>query len=81
MVTVAVEGALSEVAERLRGKGYRVVDPETHDLADVAAVIITGGDERVMGISDPATDAPVISARGKDVEDILAEVEARLRLH
>lgn len=81
MATVAVEPRLADVVQRLRQRGHRVVDPGEHGLTEVQAVVITGEDERIMGVSDPETDAPVITARGRDAEEIVQEVEARLRIH
>lgn len=81
MATVAVEPRLADVIQRLKQRGHRVVDPGGHDLTGVQPVVLTGEDERMMGISDPETGAPVITARGRDAEEIVREVEARLRIH
>ena len=82
---IAVETQLSAVEEALREKGYDVVQldplsPTGAELQDLLAVIITGQDENMLGQEDMQTQAPVIDARGLTTDEIIQQVEGKLRL-
>jgi len=74
---IAVEDGLSQIEAALRQEGYQVVDPEEAG-ANVDAVVVTGMDENLMGITDTLTSGVVIDASGLDADEVLAELERRL---
>ena len=74
---IAVEDGLSQIEATLRQEGYQVVDPEEAG-ANVDAVVVTGMDENLMGITDTLTSGVVIDASGLDADEVLAELERRL---
>ena len=71
-----VEDGLSQIEAALRQEGYEVVDPE--DGSNVDAMVITGMDENLMGITDTLTTGVVIDASGLDANEVLNELERRL---
>lgn len=74
---IAVEDGLSQIEAALLQEGYQVVDPEEAG-ANVDAVVVTGMDENLMGITDTLTSGVVIDASGLDADEVLAELERRL---
>jgi hypothetical protein len=77
---VAVETALTPVADLLRREGFRVVPPRTPVPEGVGAVVTTAGDIDLTGMQDIKTASPVIAAAGKAPEQILEEVRRAVRL-
>lgn len=73
---IMVEDGLSQIEAALRQEGYEVVDPE--DGSNVDAMVITGMDENLMGITDTLTTGVVIDASGLDANEVLNELERRL---
>jgi len=76
---IAVEDCLTPVAQALRDRGYAVTAFDKGRLGQVDAVVVSGQDETFMGISTVQTRAPVISAEGRSAEEVVREVERRLR--
>ena len=76
--TVAVEENLTNVRQELDASGYEIVDMYEENLQNVDAVIISGEDENFMNMSDIATTAPVIDARGLSAEEVHAELKKRI---
>ncbi|HEY8345611.1 MAG TPA: YkuS family protein [Bacillota bacterium] len=74
---IAVENGLSQIETALRQEGYQVVDPEEVG-SNVDAVVMTGMDENLMGITDTLTTGVVIDASGLNANEVLAELERRL---
>ncbi|HHT48119.1 MAG TPA: YkuS family protein [Firmicutes bacterium] len=74
---IAVENGLTQIEDALRQEGYQVVDPEESG-SNVDAVVITGMDENLMGITDMMTTGVVIDASGLDANEVLTELERRL---
>lgn len=74
---VAVENGLSQIEAALRQEGYQVVDPEESGVK-VDAMVVTGMDENLMGITDTLTTGVVIDASGMNADEVLAELERRL---
>lgn len=67
---VAVEANLTPVKEFLTSKGYQVVDVKAAQQNQVAAVVLSGGNQNLMGMQDVMVNAPVIDARGKTPEEV-----------
>jgi uncharacterized protein with PIN domain len=81
MPKVAVEEALTPVAQMLRQNGYDVVNLNGNELNQADCVVLTGGDLNVMGMQDIQTKAQIINAEGKSAEDVLQEVKQRIIQH
>ncbi|MCL6580511.1 MAG: YkuS family protein [Firmicutes bacterium] len=77
---VAVEEGLGPVAEALRRRGYHVTGLHPEALRTAAAVVVSGRDESLMGIQSIRTTAPVINAEGRSADEVVRDVEERLRL-
>ena len=74
---IVVEEGLDNIKEHLSRHGYEVVGFED-GLHNARAVVITGGDQGFLGSTEPHTKAPVISARGRSPEEVLADLRQRL---
>ncbi|PWK16596.1 YkuS family protein [Tumebacillus permanentifrigoris] len=69
---VAIEQNLSTVKDYLSQEGYQCVNLDNQNQNDqgLEAIIISGADNNVMGVSNAASLAPVINAHGLTPEDI-----------
>ncbi len=74
---VVVHGYLGSVREMLQEKGYEILPLEQMTEAD--AVVVSGGDDNMMGIETTLTEAPVIQALGMTPDEVIAAVESRSR--
>lgn len=75
MTQVAVQEGLTPVAEALKAAGYRVIPlVEGTDLERVGAVVLTGGNEDMLGDQRTSTPYPVIDASGRTPEEIVARI-------
>ncbi|NLM45758.1 MAG: YkuS family protein [Firmicutes bacterium] len=72
---IAVEEGLTPIKRCLENNGYIVVDLQSGRKA--SAMVISGGDENVLGMQTVARDVPVIDARGMRPEDVLRAIEHR----
>lgn len=82
VAVMAVEQSLDNFAQLLRDNGYEVIqlDPLNEsgaELANCAAVVISGMDRNMLGRQDIQTAAPVIDATGMTAEQLLQEVRRR----
>lgn len=83
MKRVAVEGQMGNVSQYLSEKGYEVVqlDPHTQtgaELRNCDAIVVSGQDSDIMGITNALTKSPVIEARGMSAEQVFNELERRI---
>jgi len=79
---IAVEDGLTSVSNELRQRGHEVVSIDHGAAPHADVLVITGGDENIMGMMDVKIDVPVIVAEGRSAQDICDEVDARLhRVH
>ena len=81
---VALENTLGNIGDLLTEKGYEVVqlDPHTQtgiELKNSDAIVISGMDDNIMGMTTIKTEAPVINAKGMSPEDVLRQIEQRFR--
>lgn len=74
---IAVEDNLTPVRDLLQQKGYEIVSLREVKSAD--CVVVTGGDDNLMGVQTTLTRAPVIAALGRTAEEIVSLVEQELR--
>lgn len=72
---IAVELGLENVSQALKTAGYQVVNFEQGKLQNVQCVVVSGGDENMMGIQTTNTKAPVISAQGLSPQEIVQRVK------
>lgn len=81
---VAVSEALSPVKQLLHREGFDVINLENEaalsekGIGDYDAVIVSGLDPNMMGMQDISGKAVVISAAGRNPEEIVAELRHRL---
>ncbi len=75
--TIAIEQQLTPYSQALSHAGYRVVPLTDLTLKDAQAVVVQGSDDKFLGIEDPLTKAPVISATGLTIDQVVAEVMRR----
>ncbi len=84
MFKVAVSPYLHSVKEKLHEEGIEVVELDSENIHhlrnDISAVILSGGDENIMGMQDIQGEFPVINAEGKTPEEITAQVKNKLKL-
>ena len=73
-----MEAGLSNIEEALKDEGYQVVDLDDSG-SNVDAIVLTGMDEDLMGISTTITDGVVVDASGRDPEEIIYELEGLLQ--
>lgn len=76
---IAVDDDLGYLRERLSREGYEVKSVRD-GVQDADAVVSSGLSDNIMGIQDRRTDAFIIEARGKNEEEILADLECRFKL-
>jgi len=81
---VAIENTLGSVKQLLDEKGYEVVqlDPHTQtgiELKNCDAVVISGMDDNMMGMTTIKTGSPVISAKGMSPQEVLNQLENTMR--
>jgi len=76
---VAVEAHLQNVMSRLKERGYEVILLEDRVPDRVDAVVVSGGDDNLMGRQGAETKAPVIRAAGLTPDDIVRALDQRLR--
>jgi hypothetical protein len=75
---VAVDDRLGELGQILMAEGYQVVDL-AGDLGQVDAVITSGLSQNIMGIQTTSTRAPILNGAGRSPDEILADLERRLK--
>ncbi|NLY86677.1 MAG: YkuS family protein [Tissierellia bacterium] len=84
MRKVGVEKGLSNIADYLTREGYSVevlsesIDKNIPKLKEVDVIVTAGYNTDMLGISDTATKAPVVNARGLTPEEVKAQIEERL---
>lgn len=78
---IAVEGNLENVKHMLITQGYEVstIGENRNDLENFDAIVISGQDQNLMGITETYTRVPVIDATGKSPEQVYDQLKERLR--
>lgn len=76
---IAVDDQISGVRRALEEMGYQVQDL-SEGCEQAAAVVVSGMDDNLMGVQDRLTDAPVIRAAGRDIDEIVADVRRIVEL-
>ncbi|MCK8824543.1 YkuS family protein [Fuchsiella alkaliacetigena] len=73
---VAIEEGLTNYRDYLEQKGYQVLDMEAADK-EADCLVVSGLDTNKLGIQDVEedTDKPIVSVKGKDVEEVIAQLE------
>jgi len=79
LLVVAVEEGLSHISRALEDAGYEVTKLEPEELKKARAVVVSGIDTDVLQFQDIKTEAPIISAEGRTVEEVVEEVKRRTR--
>lgn len=82
MKKVGVEKTLSNVKQYLEGKDCTVEILESSNkenkraLDKYDAIVVTGADTNLLGMQDTLTNTRVITAQGKNAEEIYNEIQA-----
>ncbi|MHB9095134.1 MAG: YkuS family protein [Eubacteriales bacterium] len=76
---VAIENTLGNMRDYLTENGYEVVqlDPHTQtgiELKNCDAIVISGMDDNLMGMTTIKTGSPVIDAKGMSPLDVLHQL-------
>jgi len=72
---IAVQPGLENVSQALKAAGYQVVNLEQNNLKNVQCVVVSGGDDNMLGIQTTNTKAPVINAEGLSAQDVVERVK------
>jgi hypothetical protein len=75
---IGVDDSLRPIKDRLREGGYEVVPLSAAAPADIAAIVVNGMSDNILGIQDIVLRVPVINAEGRTPEDVAAEIGRRL---
>jgi hypothetical protein len=82
MEKIAVEASLGSVREKLQQKGFEVVNLEVTQSSFVPGVcccVISGQDKDVMGMADKTMDVPLVNARGMSDDEVLNQVQDKVK--
>ncbi len=74
---VIVEDELGNIKSALQEKGFEVLGMNALSQ-NPDAVIVSGMDDNLMGMQDIQVDAPIISARNLDANQIIDELNRRM---
>jgi len=80
MTKVAIEQGLRPFQDALKNAGFIVVEigrPEEVDRMEPHAIVVSGGDDDFLGVTD-SREAPVVSAAGRTPEEVVTEVRRSL---
>jgi hypothetical protein len=80
---IAIEPALSNVKDYLTERGYNVENMNTDkhsawSMRNYGAIIVTGLNTNLLGISDTETKAVIINADGLTPEEVAAQIDRRV---
>lgn len=84
MKKIGVEVGLTNVADFLKNEGYSVeilsesIDNNIPKLDGLDAIVTSGMNTDMLGISDTETKAPVISANGLTPQEIKSRIEGQM---
>ncbi|WP_067934741.1 YkuS family protein [Alicyclobacillus kakegawensis] len=82
MKTVAVEQGLGNVKDYFEAQGCQVVELDHAAVsapAGASVMVVTGGDNNLMGMQDIVADVPVVSAEGLSPEEVYRRVQNYLQ--
>ncbi len=77
---VALDQGLTHYQPFLEGEGYEVADLTTQGAKGVDAVLLSGGDRDMTGMTDRTTDAFVLDVTGRQPEEVLYDLSKHFRL-
>ena len=80
---VAIENTLGNVKQLLDEKGYEIVqlDPHTQtgiELKNCDAVVISGMDDNLLGMTSVKTGSPVIDAKGMSPQEVFEQLQSKV---
>lgn len=84
MKNIAVQKGLTHIADHLTDAGYRVFEFDTRQKASkdfldgFDAVVLTGMNDKLMGIQVTNTRTPFIDARGLTPQEVQQTLEQRI---
>lgn len=80
---VAVEANLGNVRDYLSQQGYDCCDLDAQNLNNQSqgldAIVISGADQNIMGITETMTKAPVINAHGMRPDEVAQRIQSATR--
>jgi hypothetical protein len=71
---IAVEDNLTPFKNYLANEGYRVIGVKEAKGQNIDAVVLSGSDENLMGMQDVIINAPIINAKGRTPQQVLADI-------
>ncbi|GAA0454315.1 YkuS family protein [Alkalibacillus silvisoli] len=79
MARIAVENNMSDLQQALAQAGHDVIQLEGEQVPDCDCCCVSGQDNNMMGMSDKATNAPVINCNGMSTNDVVQAVNSKLQ--
>jgi hypothetical protein len=76
---IVVDDKIAGVKRALEDSGYQVRDL-SQGWEQAAAIVVSGMDDNFLGRQDIVSRAPVIDAAGRDIDEVIADVNRVLRL-
>lgn len=76
---IAVDDKIIGVRQALEESGYRVQDL-SQGWEQAATIVVSGLDENFLGQQDIVSGSPVIDASGRDIDEVVADVNRALML-
>ncbi|MET3683320.1 hypothetical protein ABID56_001415 [Alkalibacillus flavidus] len=78
MARIAVENSMADLQQALAEQGYEVIKLEGEQVPDCDCCCVSGQDNNMMGMSDKATNAPVVNCHGMSTDEAVDAVNARV---
>ena len=76
---IVVDDKIAGVKQALEEGGYQVRHL-SQGWEEAAAIVVSGMDDNFLGRQDIASKAPVIDATGREIDEVVADVNRVLRL-
>lgn len=73
---VAVDDELSNLREELERRGFQVLS--VNDAANADLIVLSGLHEDALGMEHIEVDRPILSAEGRQVEELIYDIEKHL---
>ncbi len=78
---VAMEDGLTPYRRHLEERGYQVVGMEPENLRRAQAVVVSGTDDRFLGMTDISTEKRVVLAKGLTPDEVENRIQHLERVH
>ncbi len=78
---VAMEDGLSSYRRHLEDRGYQVVGMDPENMRRAQAVVVSGIDDRFLGMADIDTEKRVVLAAGLTPAEVESRIQHLERVH